>query len=381
MPEIGVPASEQPTYPLELLRCEACGLVQLGVEVDRRVIFPPDYTYRSNTTRAMRDNFAELYRDCREMFALGPSDLCIDIGSNDGTLLSNFRDGGHPVLGIEPTRAAEDAIGHGIRTIMAFFYRETALRCRAEFGRAKIVTATNVLAHAGEIRSFVAGVAELLQQDGVFVAEVGYLASLIETLQYDTVYHEHLRFYHLGALKRLLEGAGLEIFHVQRIPAHGGSLRVYSSLNSQQELRPSVHKTLLAEAAAGLLDGTALRPFRARVVRSKLQLYDLLAGIKGRNERIYGIGASPRATTLINYVGLDAGILDGVLEIAGSPSIGRYVPGTRIPILDERRLFEDQPEYALLLSWHIADALAGNLRRNGFRGKFIVPLAEPRVLP
>jgi C-methyltransferase C-terminal domain/Methyltransferase domain/Putative zinc binding domain len=381
MPEIGSVPDEQHAYPLELLSCGSCGLVQIGLEVDPEILFPPSYPYRSNSTRILRDNFADLYRNCREMFALGPDDLCVDIGSNDGTLLSNFHNGGHPVLGIEPSRAAEDANARNIRTRMTFFNKKTAEDCCAEFGSARIITAANVFAHIGDVHSVIDGITVLLRQDGAFISENHYLLSLIETLQYDTIYHEHLRYYHLAALKPLLEAHGIEIFHVQRIPTHGGSIRVYSAFQGRQKVRPSVAQALKAEEAAGLLDGRALKSFRRRVVQSKLDLYRLLAEVKRRGERIYGIGAPSRASTLINYVGLDDGMLDCVMEIATSPKVGKYIPGTRIPVLDERKLFEDQPEYALLLSWHIADELVENLRRKGFRGKFVVPLAEPRILP
>ena len=381
MPEIGSVPDEQHAYPLELLSCGSCGLVQIGLEVDPEILFPPSYPYRSNSTRILRDNFADLYRNCREMFALGPDDLCVDIGSNDGTLLSNFHNGGHPVLGIEPSRAADDANLRNIRTRMTFFNKKTAEDCCAEFGSARIITAANVFAHIGDVHSVIDGITVLLRQDGAFISENHYLLSLIETLQYDTIYHEHLRYYHLAALKPLLEAHGIEIFHVQRIPTHGGSIRVYSAFQGRQKVRPSVAQALKAEEAAGLLDGRALKSFRRRVVQSKLDLYRLLAEVKRRGERIYGIGAPSRASTLINYVGLDDGMLDCVMEIDTSPKVGKYIPGTRIPVLDERKLFEDQPEYALLLSWHIADELVENLRRKGFRGKFVVPLAEPRILP
>jgi C-methyltransferase C-terminal domain/Methyltransferase domain/Putative zinc binding domain len=380
MPEIGSVPYEQPAYPLELLTCTSCGLAQIGLEVDPVILFPPSYPYRSNSTRILRDNFADLYRNCREMFALGSNDLCVDIGSNDGTLLSNFHNSGHPVLGIEPSLAADDANARNIRTRMTFFSKKTAEECRAEFGAARIITAANVFAHIGNVHAVIDGITALLRNDGAFISENHYLLSLIETLQYDTIYHEHLRYYHLAALKPLLEAHGLEIFHVQRIPTHGGSIRVYSAFKGQQTVRPSVAQAVKAEEMAGLLDGSALKSFRRRVVQSKLDLYRLLADIKRRGERIYGIGAPSRASTLINYVGLDDGVLDCVMEIASSPKVGKYIPGTRIPVLDEQKLFDDQPEYALLLSWHIADELVENLRRKRFGGKFVVPLAEPRIL-
>src|SRR3569833_2139935 len=380
MPVIGSVPEEQPAYPLEWLRCGNCGLVQIGLEVDPSILFAPSYPYRSNSTRILRDNFADLYRTCAAMFKLGPDDLCVDIGSNDGTLLSNFVAGGQPVLGMEPSLAAEDANKRGVRTRMCFFGLESAQQARKDFGPANIITAANVFAHIADIHAVIDGITAFLRDDGVFISENHYLLPLVETLQYDTIYHEHLRYYHLGALIPLLAQHGLEVFHVQTIPTHGGSIRVFSAPKGSQAIQPSVAQQLAAEKKTGLLDGSGLATFRKRVIQSKADLYTFLSAIKQKGERIYAVGAPSRAATLVNYVGLDDGMLDNVLEISSSPKVGKYMPGTRIPVLDEKILFEDQPEYALLLSWHIASELIENLRRKNFRGKFIVPLPEPHIV-
>jgi hypothetical protein len=200
---------------------------------------------------------------------------------------------------------------------------------------------------------------------------------LVETLQYDTIYHEHLRYYSVTALKYLLEMHGLEVIHTKRIPTHGGSIRVYAARKGQYLVRESVAATL-AEEGRQLTDAK-LKAFKRDVVNSKLALYALLRDIKRQGGRIYGVGAPSRASTLINYVGLDDGILDCVLEIKGSYKVGKYIPGTMISVVDEARLFEDQPEYAMLLSWHIAEELMPKLAARGFKGKFIIPLPEPRT--
>jgi hypothetical protein len=251
---------------------------------------------------------------------------------------------------------------------------------KAKYGQAQLVTAANVFAHIGGIHSVVDGIVELLGPRGVFVSESHYLLDLVETLQYDTIYHEHLRHYSLVSLQGLLAGHGLEVFHVKRIPTHGGSIRVYAGRKGERPVQASVAERLAHEDKAGITSGSALRDFRARVVKSKLDLHALLAPIRARGERIYGIGAPSRASTLINYTGLDDGIVEAVMEVSSSHKLNRYIPGTRIPVLDEARLFSDQPEYALLLSWHIADELAKILRGKGYKGKFIAPLPDPRVI-
>jgi hypothetical protein len=380
MPEIGSIAVEQSAYPLELMRCSDCGHVQIGLEVAAEVLFPYSYPYLSGSTRILRDNFANLYTEVNDRMKLKPVDLVIDIGSNDGTLLANFHTGGHRVLGIEPSQAGALARERGIDTLTAYFSGDTVKKVQDSHGQARVITAANVFAHITQPHEVVDGIVSLLTEDGVFVSESHYLYDLVETLQYDTVYHEHLRYYHLGSLIRLFEEHGLEVFHVKRIPTHGGSIRVYAGRKGLRPIGDSVTNQLAAEDRAGITDGSALSRFRDRVVRSKLDLHALIAPLKATGAHIYGVGAPSRASTLINYTGLDDGILDCVLEVSNSHKINKYIPGTRIPVIDEQRLFEDQPEYALLLSWHITDELVTNLRRKGYTGKFISPLPVPRII-
>ena len=380
MPELGSVAVEQPAYPLEILRCGGCGHVQIGLIVAPEVLFPYSYPYLSGTTRILRENFADLFAESRALIGLEGGEFVVDIGSNDGTLLKNFSDGGCKVLGIEPSQAGEVARRQGVDTLTAYFDRAVVDKVLAEHGPARMVTAANVFAHIADPHAVVEAITALLAPDGVFVNESHYLLPLVETLQYDTIYHEHLRYYHLGAMQRLLAAHGLEVFHVKPIPTHGGSLRSYAARKGTRSVQASVAAQIAVEDAAGITNGSALATFRRRVVQSKLNLYGLLAPIRARGERVYGIGAPSRASTLINYVGLDDGILDCVLEVSSSHKLDRYIPGTRIPVLDEKKLFEDQPEYALLLSWHIAGELMPILRRKGFKGKFILPLPEPRVV-
>jgi hypothetical protein len=380
MAKIGERALEQPTYPLEWLRCEECGLAQIGTEVSPDILFPPSYPYRSGTTRILRDNFAELQREATQLLGLKTTELIVDIGSNDGTLLSSWVAAGHPVLGIEPSEAGQAANRHGIRTRIAFFGANTAAEVRRDLGPAQVITAANVFAHIGDVHGVVDGILRLLDDGGAFISESHYLGDLIRTLQYDTIYHEHLRYYSVGSLSELFHRHGMEIFHVRRIPTHGGSIRVYAQRRGVRPVGPSVRSFLDEERAQGLADGSAYGDFRRRVLQSKLQLHRLLQPIKAAGQRIYAIGAPSRASTLINYVGLDDGILDCVLEVPGSDKLGKYMPSTRVPVLDEAKLFQDQPEFAMMLSWHIADELAPKLRQKGYRGKFVVPLPEPRVM-
>lgn len=378
MSPIGSRPNEQPAYPAELLHCRVCQLVQLGLIVDPSIIFPPHYAYTSGTTRILRDNFAELYREVMQLFPMAATDLIVDVGSNDGTLLGNFKAGGHRVCGVEPTNASRIAIAAGITTVNRFFGPDSAAEVKRDHGQARVVTAANVFAHIEDVHAVVSSITGLLTDDGVFISESHYLAPLVETLQYDTVYHEHLRYYSLTSLKHLLEMHQLEVVHAKRIPTHGGSIRVYAARTGTRPVQPSVAAILAEEQRT--LSPEAIAEFRRRVSASKLDLLAILRDLRNAGARVYGVGAPSRASTLVNYVGLDETVVECVLEIKGSYKIGKYMPGTLIPVIDEQKLFDDQPEYALLFSWHIGDELATKLKSLGYRGKFIVPLPTPRIL-
>lgn len=386
MPQLGASPKEEVAYPAQLLSCKKCSLVQLGLIVDPNVLFPPEYPYTSGTTKILRDNFAELYSECRQIVEIGPNDLIVDIGSNDGTLLSNFKNGGHRVKGIEPTLQSQLANERGIPTERAFFGKESASRVLEQEGKAKVITATNVFAHIENVHQIVEAISSLLAEDGVFISESHYWISLIETLQYDTIYHEHLRYYSLHSLRHLLSEHGFELIHAKRIPTHGGSIRVYAARRGRYEVRSSVTSILKEEEKycgnehANDQSSQALKEFSKRITNSKLGLMKLLCGLKSEDARIFGVGAPSRASTLINYVGLDEAILDCVVEIKGSHKINKYMPGTLIPVKEESILFGEQPDYALLLSWHIADELIANLSKKGFKGKYIIPLPTPRIV-
>lgn len=375
---IGSRPKEQPSYPAELLYCPKCHLVQLGLVVDPQVIFPKEYPYTSGTTKVLRDNFADLGEEVRKIIGLHVDDLVVDIGSNDGTLLSNFVPYAK-VLGITPEDIGKLAIERNIPTILDYFRPEVVDKIKKKYGKAKIVTAANVFAHIEDVNGVLDNIISLLKADGVFISESHYLYPLIKTVQYDTIYHEHLRYYSLTSLNYLLNKHGLEIFHAKLIPSHGGSIRVYSAKRGLYRKNKSVFE-ILAKEKDLVTSMNSLLEFKDRVVLSKLGLLSLLFEIKKKGKTIFGISAPSRASTLINYLGLDQDILDCVVEIKGSYKIGKYIPGTKIPILEESILFKDQPDYALLLSWHIAEELIPKLKQRGFKGKFIIPLPKPRVI-
>ena len=379
MVPIGQVPHQQPWFPTNLLHCSKCELVQLGLAVDPAIIFPPEYPYTSGTTKLLRDNFVDLYREAAAMLGLGAKDLVVDVGSNDGTLLSNFRNGGCRVLGIEPTDVGDIAISRAIPTIKRYFGAEVAREVKEKYGAARIVTATNCFAHIEDVHAIVDGIVEMLAPDGAFISESHYLIGLLDTLQYDTIYHEHLRYYSVTSLKHLLELHDLEIFHARPIPSHGGSIRVYAGRRGVHTVQESVGRMLAGEPRGEAIS-KRLTAFRRDVVLSKLRLMSMLRELKETGARIVGISAPSRASTIVNYVGLDEGIIDYVCEIAGSLKIGKFMPGTQIPVVEESKLFADQPECAVIFSWHIADELTPKLRAKGYRGRLVTPLPLPRYL-
>jgi hypothetical protein len=376
--KIGTTLKEQPSYPAQMLYCSNCQLVQLGLIVDPNILFPKEYPYTSRTTKVLRDNFAELYKESSKILQLKKEDLIVDIGSNDGTLLSNFKDN-HRVLGITPEDVGKDAIKLGIPTEFVYFSKNTAKKIKEKYGKAKLVTAANVFAHMEQIHDVIEGIQLLLEKDGVFISESHYLLPLLKTVQYDTIYHEHMRYYSLISLKNLLESQGFEVFHAKEIPSHGGSIRVYAARKGLHTVRPTV-KAQLEKEKKYVSSKKAFSEFAHKTLISKLALSALLLKIKKQNKSIFGISAPSRGSTLINYTALDEHILSCIVEVKDSYKIGNYAPGTIIPILDEEILFRKQPEYVLLLSWHIAKELMPKLKKKGYKGDFIIPLPYPKII-
>ena len=375
--KIGSEKSEEIFFPADLMYSKSSKLIQLSTIVDKNILFPKEYPYTSSSTKILRENFKELYKECSTLINLKSKDLIIDIGSNDGNLLSNFKKH-HKVLGVTPENIGKEGIKKGINTLIKYFDKKTSYYILKKFGKAKVITATNVFAHIENVKDLMQNILRVLKKDGVFITESHYVVPLMKELQYDTIYHEHLRYYSLLSLKYLFEKYNLSIFHAKKIPTHGGSIRVYAARKGNFKTKNSVKKIINSEK--NFFNKKNFNIFKNNVVKSKLQLYKLLKNITEKKQKIYGIGAPSRASTLIHYLGLTEEIIKYVCEIDGSHKIGNYMPGTSIPIVSEKIIYKDKPEYAILLSWHISTELIRNLRKKGFRGRFIIPLPKPRVV-
>jgi hypothetical protein len=367
------------TYPLNFNVCTTCWLAQIDYVVAPDVLFHPEYPYRSGITASLRRNLHATAETVVGRASVEPGSLVVDIGSNDGTLLHGFANQGMRVLGVEATNVARIAIEDGIDTVQAFFDEELGAQLRSAHGPAKVITATNMFAHVQKLGDLMRGVSHLLDDGGTFVTESHYLLDLLETAQYDSIYHEHLKFYSLRPLIRLFEPYGFTLTDVDRIPNYGGSIRVYA-VKGEAPVSPRVEELLAREDEAGLYDVQAFRDFAAAARSSRRDLRTMLSDLGKEGHRVPGIGCPGRASTLLNYAGVDPETMPYIAEQSSSLKLGLALPGAHIPVVDEERLFAEQPAYALMLSWHYAEPIIASLRERGLRSSIIVPLPELRVL-
>lgn len=368
------------TYPLRFVRCVRCGLAQIDYVVAPEVLFHADYPYRSGITTTLAKHLESTAVTIIEKFGLRQGSLVIDIGSNDGTVLQAFKTRGMRVLGVEPTNVAKIAIDHGVPTVQEFFREALGARIRKDHGPAAAVIATNMFAHVQKLGEMTRGVKQLLADDGVFVTESHYLLDLIRTVQYDSIYHEHLKYYSVRPLKTLLHTHDLTLVDVERIPSYGGSIRAYAMKGADRPVADQVSQLIGEEERAGLYEGDAYTDFRGKVLHSKLNLQALLLDIRRRGQRVVGIGCPGRSSTLLNYCNVDRDLMPYIAEQATCLKVGLFLPGKHIPIVDEKIMFDEAPEYGLMLSWHYAGPIMAALRRKGFTGKFILPLPDVKVI-
>jgi len=373
--EIKKKNSSEVFFPLELLICPNCRLGQISCIVDREKLFPKSYPYTSSTTKILRENFKNLFEEINQILEIKKQDLIIDIGSNDGNLLINFKERMR-VLGITPEDIGKIAIKRGIPTIINYFDSNTVKKVLKSYSKAKIITATNVFAHIDDMQSLITNISKCLTFDGVFVSESHYFLKVVNEMQYDTIYHEHLRYYSLTSLNYFFKKNGFKVFNVKEINTHGGSIRVYAS-KYNYPVSSNVHKMLEKEKI--FFKKNSIINFKEKVFNTKIDILKIIHKIKKTNKIVFGVGAPSRASTLINYLGLDENMIDCILEVNNSHKIGKYIPGTKIPIVSEDIIKSKKPDYLFIFSWHIKNDLKKIFRKFGFKGKFIIPLPLPKI--
>jgi len=361
-------------FPLELYFCPACTLLQIGETVPPGTLFS-DYTYFSSYSETMVAHAKALSVRLASERELGAASRVVELASNDGYLLQHYRDLGIPVLGIEPAQnIAAVARERGIDTVSEFFGEALAQRLVALRQRADVVHAHNVLAHVPDLRGFVRGIATMLKSDGVACIEVPHAVSMIDRTAFDTIYHEHLCYFSVTALQGLFERSGLELYGVEKVAIHGGSLRLFCALPYTRRVGDSVRAALEEEAKWGVGDVETYRRFARRVEELGARVRSTVADFKARGHRVAAYGASAKGCVLMNYAGLKAGDVDFVADVSPHKQ-GRFVPGTGVPICDPKRLLDEMPHHTLLFVWNIAEEVMrqqAEYRRRG--GEFFLPV-------
>ena len=363
-------------FPLAVYFCKKCSLVQLLDVVDPKILFGK-YHFITSASKPSVEHFAKFGKELRDKFVKSKDDLVIDIGGNDGTLLGNLKDCCR-VLNIEPaSNIAEISAGNGIPTINDFFSSGLAQKVLNKYGKASVISANNIIAHTDKVKDVFAGANLLLKDDGVFVFEAHWVKNLIGDGGFDQVYHEHLCYYSLHALKHLVESEGFFIKDVKSVPMQGESLRVYAGKTSGYSV--SADEFLKKEKEMGLTNVGAYFGFSDKVVKNAKNVKKMLVDLKQQGKKVVGYGASAKGNTLLNYFGVGNDILDYIVDTTPLKQ-GLYSPGTHIPVVHPDKIKEDTPDYIFILAWNYADSIIEKesaLREKGV--KFIIPVPEVKI--
>jgi hypothetical protein len=372
--------SPETYYPLSLVYCADCETVQLSYIIPTKQVFGEQYTYLTGSTRAVVDYFNDLAAQLIQRFSLVKGDVVVDIGSNDGTFLNAFKCFGVDVLGVEGSpKPVAFAEANGIKTIPSFFGKGISESVKEEvsnLNRVKLVTAMNVIAHTDNINEFLDEVKLMMSPETVFVTQSHYLISLLGNLEFDTIYHEHLRYYSLKSLINLFTMHGFTVFDAEVVDVYGGSIVVYASLNDGEPVTDRFLSLLKDENEADILE--RFRETKNAILRNKAELLNRLYRYKEQGKHIIGVGAPMKSSTFLNFYGITPDLIDYLTEV-NPLKIGTLSPGVHIPVVDEAIVFCEQPDYALILSWNIANQIMKSYRQKGYKGEFIVPIPKLRI--
>ena len=369
--------SPEPRFPLDTHVCLDCALIQVPDKLPPD--FFEDYVYIPSASDTMRRHFGALARRFKEELISVPGQRLVDIGCNDGLLLSACREAGLLTLGIDPSKnIAEMARAKGIDVFNEYFTAEAADRVLAKYGPAQVIVTTNTFNHVDDLRGFTQGVTALLALSGTFVIEVPQALTCVEQNEFDTVYHEHLSVFSVTSVAALGSQVGLQVVDIDELPIHGGSMRLY--LRREGPAKPVVAQWLQRERDAGLFDRTTYVAHAARVAGIRDDLLAMLRDLKQKGKRLAGYGASAKGSTLLNYYGIGQDLLDFLAD-RNPLKQGRFSPGTHIPVVSPDSIGTQAPDYLLILAWNFADEIMEE--QSAFRargGKFILPIPEARIV-
>ena len=373
-------AKFEPKFPLRLAVCQSCWLLQITDLVPPTQLFS-EYLYFSSFSDALLRHAREAVERYIRDFSLNSQNHVVEIASNDGYLLQNFTKANIPCLGIEPAaNIAKVAREKGIETLVEFFGNDISKKLAASGKKADLILGNNVFAHAPNTNDFVSGLKTLLQPKGRIILEFPYAIDLIEHTEFDTIYHEHVFYFTVTALQPLFARHGLEIFRVERLPIHGGSLRLFASHTGAHPIEDSARNLFTEEKRKGADSLRYYEGFANQVLEIKQALLDLLKKLQKDAKRVAAYGASAKGSTLLNFYGVGKEHLEFVVD-RSTYKQGRLTPGTHIPILPAEALLEKRPDYTLLLTWNFADEIMAQqkaYREKG--GKFIIPIPKVTVV-
>lgn len=368
------------TYPLRMMWCEKCTLVQLDYCVDGKDVYHLDYPYRPGITKELVEYQKNMSLSLVKQYNLTSKDLVIDIGSNDGTLLEGFKHMGIRVLGVEPTNIAKIANASGINTIQAFFDIKLAKKIKKKYGSASLIVTTNTFAHMQTIGEFIIGAHILLKDNGVFINETHYLLDIIKRGQFDSIYHEHLRTYTLKSHVYLFKPYDFTVTDVERGERYGGNIRTHAMKGKKRYVKSSVRALLKTEEEFGLSKLDTFLKFANRAKKARFDFMEFLIKAKRKGKVVVGDACPARSSTLLNYYGVDRELLPYITEQPTSLKLNKFLPGKHIPIVNNQRLIDEQPEYVAMLAWHLADPIMKRLKARGLKSDFLIPLPDFKIV-
>jgi SAM-dependent methyltransferase len=369
-------------FPLKLFTCGHCRLVQVDEVQSHAELFSPDYVYHSSFSRSWLAHAERYVEQATTRLSLDQNSLVMEIASNDGYLLQYVAARGIPCIGIEPTNGtAKVARQKGIETLERFFGRDFAAEFVRERRAADLIVANNVLAHVPDINDFVAGLAAALTPEGTITVEFPHLMELVAKRQFDTIYHEHFSYFSFHTVHRIFATHGLKIWDVEQLPTHGGSLRLWAAhAHSQHAETPAVSALLEVEKAAGMLDSAYYQGFQAQADAVKNDCLAFLLEQRRAGRRVVGYGAAAKGNTLLNYAGVRPDLLPYVVD-ASPHKQGHWLPGSRLPVVAESHLREDQPDFVLILPWNLREEITTQLGYiQEWSGRFVVAVPQLAIL-
>ena len=374
--QIGEPVK---LYPINVVRCQKCGLVQLDHIVDQSQVYHSDYPYIPSITGVVNNEQEEFAKTCFKDLDLKKNDLVVDIGSNDGNLLKHFKKLGCRVVGVEPTDTYKLANNIGIKTYNNFFDKKTADFIKKKHGQAKLITATNVFAHMSTLGSVMRGINQLLDKNSFFVFENHYLGDVLQNLQYDTFYHEHLRTYSALPLKYLFDYYKLKFFDAYKVSRYGGSLRCFVS--NSKNIKETKNLSLIYKyEKKNFNNNKTYEIFSKKIKDMSLNLQEFISKVSNKKQIVVGKACPARAIVLLSYNNLNYDKIQYIAEQKTSLKLNLTIPFLNIPVKDSKIFLKDKPDYILLLAWHLKKPIIQKWRKLGLKSKFIIPLPKIQVL-